>query len=105
MSMTCTTTAADPSYDTHFYKVLRWRVHNPEEALALANSHRAQAADARASKPVSIDSFYDQSRDAGCESRASTHDEMADICERHAANLQDVAATSVDAPASLVEVC
>ena len=72
---------------TPFYKALRWRVHDPEDALWIAATHRRHAADAR-SQTAAIESFRDWSRATGLESQASQHDEMARLCERHAADLQ-----------------
>lgn len=64
--------------DTWFCKALRWRVHDSEEALFIAATHRRKAAELR---------------DRGL---AAPHDEMVHICEQHAANLvREAAALSV----------
>lgn len=73
--------------DTPFHRALRWRVHDPEEAMGLAASHRRQAAEARMCIPASIDSFRDRSRAAYLQQRAADHEEIAAVCERHAAEL------------------
>jgi hypothetical protein len=74
--------------NTPFSKALRWRVHDPEEALGIAATHHRRAAEARARKPVTVDSFQDQSAAAWQDRRAAAHDAMAEACERHAATLR-----------------
>ena len=66
---------ADPEIaDTPFCKALRWRVHHSDEALVIAATHRRRAAEARLRQP-------------GWEVQATRHDQMAAICETHAAAL------------------
>ena len=60
--------------DTWFCKALRWRVHDPAEALAVAATHRRRAAKERLRHP-------------GFEDQAARHEQMAGICEEHAAAL------------------
>ncbi len=78
----------DETADTPFCKALRWRVHDPEEALWIAATHRTRAREARSSAPANSDNFYDRSRALGLEGRAASHDQLAAICEQHAANLR-----------------
>ena len=73
--------------DTPFHRALRWRVHDPEEALWIAASHRRQAAEARACIPDPIGSFRDESRALGLEQRAVHHEEIATNCEQHASDI------------------
>ena len=73
--------------DTPFHRALRSRVYDVEEAMSLAASHRRQAAEARMSIPEAIDSLRDQSRALGLEQRAAKHEEIAVVCEQHAAEL------------------
>ncbi len=73
--------------DTSFHKALRWRVHDPDEALAIAASHRRQATEARCAVPDPIRDFRAQSQAAGLQHRAQCHDEIAEVCERHAEEL------------------
>lgn len=80
--------AAEPAADTPFCKALRWRVHDPAEALHIAAAHRRRAAKARDAIPAAIGSFRDRCRANGLEQRACQHDELAAVCEQHAANLQ-----------------
>jgi len=82
------TTIKDDAATTPFGKALRWRVHDPEEALGIAATHRARAAEARAAVPGHIASFRTRSQALGLEMRANRHDEMAEVCEQHAASLQ-----------------
>ena len=80
----------DPFWQTPFGKALRWRVHDPGEALRLAASHRRQAADARRCIPADAVNFRDRSRALGLESRARQHDQLAEVCEQHMRVLQGV---------------
>lgn len=69
------TNLTDPEIaNTPFRKALRWRVHDPDEALGIAATHRKRAAEARLRHP-------------GWEVQAARHDQMAAICEAHAAAL------------------
>lgn len=73
--MSICTSSADPEIaDTPFCKALRWRVYDPDEALGIAATHRRGAAEARLRQP-------------GWEIQATRHDQMAAICEAHAAAL------------------
>jgi len=88
MSTTETTIADEPAAATPFCKALRWRVHDPEEALSIAATHHRRAAEARSGIPDVIDNFLDRCKAAGLEQRACCHDEIAAVCERHAARLR-----------------
>lgn len=79
--------ANEPAKDTPFCIALRWRVHDLQEALSIAATHRARAAEARSGLPPAVGSFQARSRALGLETRAARHDEMAAVCERHAARL------------------
>lgn len=69
------TDPTDPEIaDTAFCKALRWRVHDPDEALGIAATHHRRAAEVRLRGP-------------GWEIQAARHDQMAAICEEHAAAL------------------
>jgi len=83
-----TTAADEPAAATPFCKALRWRVHDPEEALSIAATHHRRAAEARSGIPDVIDNFLDRCKAAGLEQRACCHDEIAAVCERHAARLR-----------------
>ena len=75
--MSVSTNPTDPDIaDTPFYKALRWRVHDPDEALEIAATHRRRAAEERLGYP-------------GQEVQAARHDRMAAICEEHAATLAE----------------
>ena len=91
MSTAETTIADEPAAATPFCKALRWRVHDPAEALSIAATHRSRAADARSGIPAVIDGFLDRCKASGLEQRACCHDEIAAVCERHAARLQAAA--------------
>lgn len=78
----------EPHHDTWFYKALRWQVHNADDAMDLVSSHRAQAAKARAHILASTDCFHSSQTAALWEGRACNHDEVAAVCERHAARLR-----------------
>lgn len=78
----------EPAKDTHFYEVLRCWVGDPLDALRLAATHRTHADEIRRGKPAVIDSFQDRSRFLALESGAWHHEEVAAVCERHAARLQ-----------------
>jgi hypothetical protein len=82
------TTIKNDAATTPFCKALRWRVHDPEEALWIAATHRARAAEARAAVPGHVASFRTRSQALGLEMRANRYDEMAAACERHAGSLQ-----------------
>ncbi len=81
-------TILDDTADPPFCKALRWRVHDPEEALWIAATHRTRAREARGAIPARIDNFYDRSRVLGLEGRAASHDQLGAICEQHASNLR-----------------
>ncbi len=81
--------------DTAFYKALRWRVRDPEEALFIAGTHRRRAAEARSGVPAVIDGYQDQCRAWGLEGVACRHDEIAAVCERHAARLRAAPHTAI----------
>lgn len=66
--------ATSLSGETWFHKALRCRVYDPDEALHIGATHHRRAAESR-------------SRGGGWEIRAERHDEMAAICEAHAATL------------------
>jgi len=83
-----TTPADEPAAATPFCKALRWRVHDPEEALSIAATHHRRAAEARSGIPDVIDNFLDRCKAAGLEQRAYCHEEIAALCERHAARLR-----------------
>lgn len=73
--MTVCTDPTDPEIaDTAFCKALRWRVHDPNEALNIAATHHSRATEVRLRGP-------------GWEIQAARHDQMAAICETHAAAL------------------
>ena len=73
--MSVCTKATDPEIaDTPFCKALRWRVHHADEALGIAATHHRRAAKARLRFP-------------GWKIQATSHDQMATICEAHAAAL------------------
>lgn len=91
MSTAETTIADEPAAATPFCKALRWRVHDPAEALSIAATHRGRAADARSGIPAVIDGFLDRCKASSLEQRACCHDEIAAVCERHAARLQAAA--------------
>lgn len=78
----------DETADTPFCKALRWRVHDPEEALWIAATHRTRAREARSAISARIDNFSDRSRALDLQGGAASHDQMAAICEQHAANLR-----------------
>lgn len=78
----------EPAKDTRFYKILRWQVYNPAEALDYAAGHHRRAAEARSRIPDPIRSYRDQSQARWLESVACGHEEVAAVCERHAARLQ-----------------
>ena len=84
------TTIKNDAATTPFCKALRWRVHDPEEALWIAATHRARAGEARAAMPAHVASFPTHSQALGLEVRADRHDELAEACERHAASLQAI---------------
>ena len=88
MSTAETMIADEPAAATPFCKALRWRVHDPAEALSIAATHRGRAADARSGIPAVIDGFLDRCKASSLEQRACCHDEIAAVCERHAARLQ-----------------
>ncbi len=88
MSTTETAIADEPATTTPFCKALRWRVHDPEEALSIAATHHRRATEARSGIPDVIDNFLDRSRAVSLEQRACCHDEIAAVCERHAARLR-----------------
>ncbi len=92
-------TMLDEAADTPFCKALRWRVHEPEEALWIAATHRTRAREARSAIPARIDNCSDRSRALGLEGRAASRDQMAAICEQHAASLR----VAIVAPASTGE--
>ncbi len=96
MSTAETTIADEPAAATPFCKALRWRVHGPEEALSIAATHRGRAADARSGIPDVIDNFLDSCKAASLEQRACRHDEIAAVCERHAARLRARAHTQAE---------
>ena len=77
----CTHPANPEIADTWFCKALRWRVFDPDEALGIAATHRRRAAEARL-------------RHEGWEAQAGRHDQMAAICEAHAAVLRDAIAAA-----------
>ena len=77
----------DAVWHTPFGKALRWRVHDADEARSIAASHRRQAAEARDAIPFPAPDFRERSQAASLEHRASKHDELAELCEQHAANL------------------
>lgn len=81
----CTHPAGPEIADTWFCKALRWRLFDPDEALGIAATHRRRAAEARLRHP-------------GSEAQAARHDQMAAICECHAATLRDAAATAGSRP-------
>lgn len=83
-----TTIADEPAAATPFCKALRWRVHNAEEALSIAATHRGRAAEARSGIPPVTGSFLDRCVATSLEQRACRHEEIAAVCERHAARLQ-----------------
>jgi len=85
-----TTEAIDdePAKDTVFCKTLRSRVHDPEEAVFVARTHRRRAAEARGGIPAVIRSFQDDSRARHLESVARNHDEIIAACERHETRLR-----------------
>lgn len=87
--------------DSPFHKALRWRVHDPDEALAIAASHRRQATEARCAIPDPIHDFRAQSQAAGLRHRARCHDEIAEVCGRHAEELTNIrqASLSTTSPA------
>lgn len=73
--MSICTNLTDPEIAyTPFCKALRWRVHDVDEALGIAATHRMRAADERLRHPA-------------WEIQATRHDQMAAICEAHAAAL------------------
>lgn len=78
----------EPAKDTPFYQALLWRVHDPEEAVHIARTHRRHAAEARACIPDVIRNHQQQCVAAGVEQRARSHEEIAAVCERHAARLR-----------------
>jgi hypothetical protein len=92
------TTITNDATDTEFHKALRWRVHDPEESLWVAATHRARAAEARGAVPVGDASFRARSQALGLEARAKRHDELAAACERHAADLQALEGKSFSRP-------
>lgn len=83
-----TTIADEPAAAAPFCKALRWRVHDPEEALSIAATHRGRAAKARSGIPPVTCSFLDRCVATSLEQRACRHEEIAAVCERHAARLQ-----------------
>jgi len=85
---TMTPAEDEPAKDTAFYKALCWRVRDPEEAVFIARTHRRRAAEARSGIPAVIEGYQDQCRAWGLEGVACRHDEIADVCERHAARLR-----------------
>ncbi len=82
----------EPAKDTRFYKVLRTCVHDPEEAVFVAVTHRRRAVEARGGIPAVIRNFQDDSRARYLESVARNHDEIVAVCERHEARLRAAAA-------------
>ena len=87
--MTFCTNPDDPEIvDTPFCKALRWRVHDPDEALWIAATHHRRAAEVRLRAP-------------GWEIQAIRHDQMAAICEEHAATL--IKARQADLPVLRLE--
>ncbi len=78
----------EPAKDTPFYKALRCRVFDPDEARHIAATHRHKAAEARNGLPGTIESFQDRCRAAMLECRARNHDEIVAVCLRHAARLE-----------------
>ena len=86
-----TTIADEPAAATLFCKALRWRVHDPEEALSIAAKHRSRAAEARSGILPVTGNLLDRCVAAGLEQRAFRHEKIAAVCERHAARLQAAA--------------
>lgn len=78
----------EPAKNTWFYQSLSWRVHDPDEALHIAATHRRHAAEARTCIPDVILNYQQQCVAAGAEQRAGNHDEIVAVCERHAARLR-----------------
>lgn len=93
----------EPAKNTWFYRSLVWRVHAVDEARHIASTQRRHAAEARACIPDVIRNHHQQSVAAGAEQRARNHDEIAAVCERHAARLEakaHAARRATTAPAS-----
>jgi len=67
-------------------------VHDPEEAVFVAGTHRRRAAEARSGIPAVIRNFQDDFRARDLESVACNHDEIVVVCERHEARLRAAAA-------------
>lgn len=78
----------EPAAGTRFYKALHWQVYDPEEALWIAATHRRRAAEARSGIPVIVDTYQRRCMAAGLEQRACREEEIAAVCERHAARLR-----------------
>lgn len=91
MNTADTTIADEPAAAAPFCKALRWRVHDPEEALSIAATHRGRAAEARSGIPPVTSSFLDRCLAMSLEQRGCRHQEIAAVCERHAARLQAAA--------------
>ena len=95
----------EPERDTWFYRVLIWRVHDPDEALHIAITHRRLAAEARAATPASLDTFHEKCRARLFESRAWNHDQIVEVCGRHEARLRAAIAAEMLADAVRVPRC
>lgn len=101
----------EPAKDTWFHQSLSWRVHTVDEALHIAATQRRHAAEARARIPDPIRNYHQQCVAAGAEQRARNHDEIAAVCERHAARPKAQAhaarraATAPDGPEPLDAAC
>ena len=78
----------EPAQNSQCYRVLRAHVFNPEEALSLAVNHHWRAAEARHGIPDPIECHPDRCRANWFEGIALEHDQIAAVCERHAARLQ-----------------
>ncbi len=91
--------ADDPSWDTPFCKALRWRLHDPKEALSLAFWHTGRANEARRQIPQQPGGYAEQCRAAYLESCANNYDALAAACRRHADHLSTAEiAGSVERP-------
>ena len=89
MDTTETTSADHPAAATPFHKALRWRVHDPEEALSIAATHRRRAAEARSNIPPLTRGILDRCMATSLEQRACRHNEIVAVCEQHARCLRD----------------
>ena len=81
----------EPARNSQCYRVLRAHVFNPEEALSLAANHHWRAAEARRAIPDRIECHRDRCRANWFAGIALEHDQIAAVCERHAARLQAAA--------------